>query len=164
MKCPCLKCRNCVFKKIDVVEDHLWVNGVLDTYKIWEYHGEKASLDRGFLDDTTIGDDELDGKGEDQEVIHNDRMEDMLLDVLRGNFMEDPDLQPGSDNIPETNPRAFENLWDEAHCPAYPGCKNYTKLSFVVRLLYYKIRFNWSDNSVNTWLPFLRKLLPDGNT
>ena len=39
--CPCKKCRNVRLAKINVVKEHLIVNGFLPTYTRWIFYGEE---------------------------------------------------------------------------------------------------------------------------
>lgn len=68
----------------------------------------------------------------------------------------DDDMQ----NSTELDLCQFQKPWDDIHLPVYPSCTTYSKLSFVVKLLHYKIQYNWSNKSMNEWLQFLKKLLP----
>lgn len=89
----------------------------------------------------------------------------MMRDTFNVYVMDDADDELDQFNsIPNFNMRAFEKLVEDAHRLVYRGCKSYSALSFIVRLLYYKMRHNWSNNSVDKWLQFLKKLLPKGNT
>ncbi|KAL0549113.1 hypothetical protein IC582_013593 [Cucumis melo] len=39
--CPCLKCGNCQKHKADNIRNHLYFNGIDESYKIWFWHGEE---------------------------------------------------------------------------------------------------------------------------
>lgn len=41
LKCPCSLCRNSHNIRIDLVWNHLYVNGFMTGYKIWFLHGER---------------------------------------------------------------------------------------------------------------------------
>ncbi|KAL4038654.1 hypothetical protein IC575_002277 [Cucumis melo] len=41
IRCPCLKCGNCEKHCRNIVRDHLYVNGIDESYKIWFWHGEE---------------------------------------------------------------------------------------------------------------------------
>nr|GEW38040.1 hypothetical protein [Tanacetum cinerariifolium] len=72
-----------------------------------------------------------------------------------------------------TSSRTLENhLWynkswqttrTEAEKALYNGCKKFTKLSFVVKLLDLKAKNNWSDNSFTTLLELLHEAFPEDN-
>src|ERR1051325_7816525 len=41
IRCPCLKCGNCEKQSRNGIQDHLYVNGIDESYKIWFWHGEE---------------------------------------------------------------------------------------------------------------------------
>ena len=41
IRCPCLKCGNCEKHSRKGVRDHLYVNGIDESYKFWFWHGEE---------------------------------------------------------------------------------------------------------------------------
>lgn len=55
------------------------------------------------------------------------------------------------------------NLVDDNNLEIYPGCKKFSKLRFVVRLLHLKLLGRWSDKSFDMLLELQRDLLPEGS-
>ena len=47
IRCPCLKCGNMDDFSISVIRDHLYYNGIDESYKFWKWHGEKADTTSG---------------------------------------------------------------------------------------------------------------------
>ena len=45
----------------------------------------------------------------------------------------------------------------------YPGCKKYTLLSFLFKLLHLKVLSKWSNKSLTLMLELLTDILPDGH-
>ena len=41
IRCLCLKCGNCQRHKGNDIKDHLYFNGIDESYKIWFWHGEE---------------------------------------------------------------------------------------------------------------------------
>uniref|UniRef100_A0A9I9EK29 Transposase-associated domain-containing protein n=1 Tax=Cucumis melo TaxID=3656 RepID=A0A9I9EK29_CUCME len=41
IRCPCLKCGNCEKQSRTTIRDHLYVNGIDESSKIWFWHGEQ---------------------------------------------------------------------------------------------------------------------------
>lgn len=41
MRCPCRHCSNQYYRYIDLVEYHLYMNGIERTYTRWIFHGKK---------------------------------------------------------------------------------------------------------------------------
>src|SRR5438128_2726701 len=56
----------------------------------------------------------------------------------------------------------FYRLVDDASQELYPGCKTFSKLNFLVRLLHTKFLGGWSDKSFDTLLDLLREAFPEG--
>ncbi|KAJ8615696.1 hypothetical protein MRB53_035068 [Persea americana] len=57
--------------------------------------------------------------------------------------------------------RYFEIL-DDAQIELYPGCKDFSKLSFIVELLHLKALNQWSETSFDMLLQLLHRVLPPG--
>ncbi|RVW24082.1 hypothetical protein CK203_091324 [Vitis vinifera] len=63
----------------------------------------------------------------------------------------------------KANPKLFERLLEDAEKPLYPDCKNFTKLSALVKLYNLKERYGWSDKSFSELLSLLGDMLPVNN-
>ncbi|KAL6329406.1 hypothetical protein AAG906_017723 [Vitis piasezkii] len=63
----------------------------------------------------------------------------------------------------KANPKLFERLLEDAEKPLYPNCKNFTKLSALVKLYNLKGRYGWSDKSFSELLSLLGDMLPINN-
>ena len=63
----------------------------------------------------------------------------------------------------KANPKLFERLLENAEKPLYPSCKNFTKLSALVKLYNLKGRYGWSDKSFSKLLSLLGDMLPVNN-
>ena len=59
--------------------------------------------------------------------------------------------------------KAYLKLVDDNNVEIYPGCKQFSKLRFVVRLLHLKLLGRWSDKSFDMLLELQRDLLPEGH-
>ena len=46
IRCPCLKCGNCVFEDVTIVRYHLYANGIDQYYKVWFWNGEDLTTDK----------------------------------------------------------------------------------------------------------------------
>ncbi|RVW76461.1 hypothetical protein CK203_056872 [Vitis vinifera] len=58
----------------------------------------------------------------------------------------------------------FYNLLREAEQELYPGCKKFTKLSFIIRLFHMKCLNGWSNKSFTMLLELLKDAFPEGET
>ena len=59
----------------------------------------------------------------------------------------------------KANPKLFERLLEYAEKPLYPDCKNFTKLSALVKLYNLKRRYGWTDKSFSEILSLLGDIL-----
>ncbi|XP_074291195.1 uncharacterized protein LOC141617963 [Silene latifolia] len=71
---------------------------------------------------------------------------------------EDPDVT----NLDDITRIVLEKLKD-SEMPLYKNCKNYTKLSAVVKLYNLKAKNGWSDRSFTDLLELLKDMLPEDN-
>ncbi|KAL0533249.1 hypothetical protein IC582_030465 [Cucumis melo] len=141
IRCPCLKCGNCEKHSRKDVRDHLYVNGIDESYKIWFWHGEAFPNSSFYgecskFDTHTCEENDVGSVKEMIEVAHEEYSKD---------------------------PNGFEKLLIDAEKPLYEGCKKYTKLSTLVKLYNLKVRYGWSDISFSELLKTLKEILPTTN-
>ena len=60
----------------------------------------------------------------------------------------------------DTKTTRFTKLIRDALQEVYPGCKNFSKLSIIFRLLHIKNLYGWSNVSFDMLVKFLEELLP----
>ncbi|XP_058006754.1 uncharacterized protein LOC131182125 [Hevea brasiliensis] len=58
----------------------------------------------------------------------------------------------------------FARLLNDAQCELYPGCKKYSKLSFLIKMIYNKTITNSSNKSFSMNLELFKDALPEGET
>ncbi|RVW67500.1 hypothetical protein CK203_063103 [Vitis vinifera] len=63
----------------------------------------------------------------------------------------------------KNDPESFQRLLKDAEKPLYPGCRNFTKFSALIKLYNLKARFGWSDKSFSELLEMLGNMLPVNN-
>ncbi|KAL5550191.1 hypothetical protein UlMin_000367 [Ulmus minor] len=134
---PCIKCGNLKFLDPKTIKDHLFVNGVLESYTTWFWHGE------------TSGSVHVEGDYESS-VEYRDRLD--VVDMVEAIFRE-------YDN----KPYSFIKQLADAEKPLYSRCSTHTVLSTLVRLYNLKAKHGWSDNSFSELLSLLADVLPDPN-
>ncbi|CAL9018163.1 unnamed protein product, partial [Prunus brigantina] len=117
MLCPCNRCNNLLYRSPHQVEDHLYANGTAMDYTKWIFNGEEKS------------DDDL----EEEEC---DEVFEMLHDLQENRFGDDGESQ---DHVPSGEANSFTKLVSDAEQELYHGCQNFSKLSFMVKLLHLKI-------------------------
>ena len=139
MKCPCLQCGNMIFHTPQKIREHLFFYGIDQSYHTWYWHGDAAPsgppTSRAEWHHTVEFND-VDSTIEMVQVAYDDRKND---------------------------PKLFETLLENAQKPLYPGCRNFTKLSALVKLYNLKARYGWSDKSFSELLSILGDMLPLNN-
>ncbi|KAG8383121.1 hypothetical protein BUALT_Bualt05G0151800 [Buddleja alternifolia] len=90
----------------------------------------------------------------------------MLADL--GKFYENSGGCEGSHNTThkesQDEPMTFVELLKKAEQELYPGCSEFSTLSFIVNLLHLKVYNKWSNKSFDMMLKLLKKALPNGET
>lgn len=135
--CPCVKCGNRLpLLSVEELRNHLICEGVCETYTNWIWHGESSNIP-----DVSERD--------DMDVEMDNQMEDMICDIGQEDFQR---------------AHAHNNLRANNELILYPGCKNFTQLSAVLRLFNLKAKNGWTDKSFTELLELLCEMLPKGNT
>lgn len=131
IRCQCRRYLNNNYYPIDIVEEHCLIRGIDQNYTQWIFHGE--------IDDFGMvahNNNELNGHKDGEYV---DDMEDMLDDVRFGRYMDINPVETGVDDGPMLIPSeqtTFERLFKDSRHPLYPGCNNFSKLSFTLMMLH----------------------------
>ncbi|KAL4010606.1 hypothetical protein IC575_030108 [Cucumis melo] len=136
--CPCLKYGNCEKHSRKGVRDHLYVNGINESYKIWFWHGEELQ-NSSFYGESS----KFDTHTREENDVGSVKE---MIEVARNEYSKDPN--------------GFEKLLIDAEKLLYKGCKKYTKLSTPVKLYNLKVRYGWSDTSFSELLKTLKEILP----
>ena len=68
---------------------------------------------------------------------------------------------PRTDGDDDT--KAYLKMVDDDNKELYPGCKNFSKLRFIVKLLHIKLLGRWSDKSFDMVLELLSDAFPKGS-
>jgi hypothetical protein len=166
IRCPGCKCNNVNFKTRAEVDHHLYQWGFEPSYENWEYHGESSSDssdDSDFMDT----DDDI-GNGGDHEMRDDPQIFDMLYQRHRSvnanseEVFEDP-MSSNIDEEPNKEAKRFYGLVKDAEQELYPGCKNFSKLSFIISLFQMKCLYGWSNTSLDSLLKLLIEAFPEGN-
>ncbi|KAG5548104.1 hypothetical protein RHGRI_013710 [Rhododendron griersonianum] len=165
--CPCKNCHNLARKNIDLVKEHLVVNGFTPSYTVWIFHGEKSQPTNCGVENSGCGN--FNGQDEMQEMVRDAfgippiQAHDIDLDPPLGDGNNlDPPLGDGHTLDEETT--KFFKLLKEAERELYPGCQKFSLLSFLVALMHIKCLCGWSNKSFTKLLKLLKKALPEGNT
>ncbi|XP_058733240.1 uncharacterized protein LOC131604842 [Vicia villosa] len=144
--CPYAKCKNLYWKTRGIIKYHLIAKGFVKGHEVWLHHGEK--LQRSM---------EIGAGMEDQEGSHDD-IPGLLHDIYVDRA-EEHRVHEG----PNDDARTFYNLFKEAEQELYPGCKDFSTLSFTIRLCLLKYLHVWSNTSFTALLELLKEAMPDLN-
>uniref|UniRef100_A0A2N9G009 DUF4216 domain-containing protein n=1 Tax=Fagus sylvatica TaxID=28930 RepID=A0A2N9G009_FAGSY len=96
-----------------------------------------------------------------------DEVEEMLDYIYMRIFPDANMVESSTTPNPTSNDhyaRPFDKLWEDAQRELYPGCKKFSKLAFIVKLLHIKTIYNWSDKSFDIVIDLIKKALPDGES
>ncbi|KAG8367592.1 hypothetical protein BUALT_Bualt16G0088400 [Buddleja alternifolia] len=94
-------------------------------------------------------------------------MQSMLEDCYAAsttNAWREEEAMGNENAVPKWESDKFMRLLADADKKLYPGCENFTKLSFIVTLMHIKILSRWNNKSFSMLLQVLKKALPNGET
>ncbi|XP_041025345.1 uncharacterized protein LOC121265733 [Juglans microcarpa x Juglans regia] len=157
IRCPCRACLNNLWLPIFEVETHLFIKGINPNYTQWIFHGEDETtlyVSDGDIDDDIIEEDD-----------YIDDMQHMLDDIWSGTFVDVPQDSTPTPNRPpitvDSPVPSFDQLLEDARHPLFDGCTEFSKLSFIVKLLQIKSIGGWSIKSFDMLLDLLRSAFPN---
>ncbi|GJS44251.1 transposase, Ptta/En/Spm [Tanacetum coccineum] len=145
--CPCKKCRNRFWCGRKEVKDHLIGQGFVRNYYVWRFHGEVPPQKKGANTVT-----------EDDTTMH-DNMEELLHDRFRDTVEKTNNVHSGLNE----EAKKFYRLVEEGKQELFPGCKTFSKLSFIIRLLLYKTLHGLSNVAFDDLLKLLKEAIPEVN-
>ncbi|XP_027156993.1 uncharacterized protein LOC113758246 [Coffea eugenioides] len=152
--CPCKECKCGVCITRENAELHLKVYGFVKGYTHWAAHGEfvYSSAPKPTSHDISHGvRDELDD------------MHGLVHDAL-GIPEQDHTRIDGTEyksQLPNVEAEKFYNLIDNSNKELYSGCKRFSKLSFMIRLLHLKCLGKLSNKIFDMLLDLLKETFPD---
>ena len=153
--CPCRRCKFKKWHTREVVKEHLLVKPFPEEYTFWRVHGEKADMryDTALPQSSQVG----------VHVNEHDPVNDAVRDafgVQDDNFNEEVQ---GSEPVFFSNEAArdFFTLMDDADRPLYPGCRKYSKLSFLIKMYHIKCLCGITDKAMSMLLELLQDVFPD---
>ncbi|RVW68458.1 hypothetical protein CK203_060202 [Vitis vinifera] len=140
IRCPCMRCGNLIHHTPNKIREHMFFNGIDQSYCTWYWHGEAGPT-----------------SSQPTEMAQRyDTMDcgDVASTVEMVHAIEDEFM---------TDPMSFKKLLEDAEKPLYPSCIKFTKLSALVKLYNVKARYGWSDKSFSDLLQILGDMLPVNN-
>nr|XP_027071970.1 uncharacterized protein LOC113696785 [Coffea arabica] len=133
--------------------DHLKVVGFIKGYNNWIAHGELSNYNEATSnsENTSIG--VSNGTNDMQDLVHD------VFGIPHGTN----ELNREGD-IPVSEAEKFYKLIDDSQQDLYSGCKNFSKLSFIIRLLHLKFLGKMSNKIFNMLVELLREAFPEAMT
>ena len=131
---------------MDVVDDHLFRNGIDQTYTNWNKHGETEEPPRSYVYEHNF---DMDTSNDVDTTNMNTKMTTdaaetvEMVEAVEENFIGNPDK--------------FRELIEDAEKPLYTGCHNFTKLSAIIQLLKLKSMYGVSDKCFTELLVLIKK-------
>ncbi|KAG6481184.1 hypothetical protein ZIOFF_057779 [Zingiber officinale] len=157
--CPCCKCINSLSHDRETVHEHLMINGILQDYRIWNFHGEKL-----IVQDHDNKEFHYSVQQVSEVTSHEPMVQEMLHDAFgihEGSTSNENYIGASTSHTPmESNVKDFYRLIEEGKQQLYTRCTEFSKLSFLVELFQLKVNGKWSDKSFTALLDFLRRVLP----
>ncbi|CAL8991649.1 unnamed protein product, partial [Prunus brigantina] len=157
IRCPCRRCNNTLWETYENVEFHLVRNGMIETYNIWNLHGEQ--LDNASSSNATRV------ENVEHTVDPNEEVMDIINDVFP--FASADINQEGEDDLPTPIDSAefeqYEQLLKNANQELYPSCKNFSVLTAIVELMHGKIKYRMSNVCFDYFLGVFKRMLPTDN-
>jgi len=156
LPCPCVDCTNKKIIPIPEMRRHVFLNGWVSHYVNWTYHGER------YLEHIDIPQATPDLRADMRNLVcaAMGRHDDQINPEVE---MDEPD-----DEVPEDSPvfdqydDSFVQRLKDAEEQLWPGCTEFSKLSFILELYQLKCLSQWSNKSFEMLLSILRRSHPNG--
>jgi len=144
--CSCKNCNNCCWSNRAEVYEHLICDRFDKRYDKCIFHGEGGSskVDKG-------------------KANMHDNLDEHLEDTFMMPECDFDDILDEDEEFDVEMVRIY-NLVGDSRQEAYPGCKKFSKLSIIVRLLHIKNLYGWSDVSFSALLLLLKEFLPENSS
>ncbi|KAL3617125.1 hypothetical protein CASFOL_039519 [Castilleja foliolosa] len=140
--CPCIKCLNDRRLSVREIREHIICDGFNKNYTRWIWHGEIDIPDVSRVEDSV---------NEDDDEVMYDNIEEMINDVGAEAF------EQAHEN------KSYDALSADADKPLYPGCKTYSRLSAILKLIQLKATHGLSDKCFTELLILFKGMLPEDN-
>jgi hypothetical protein len=133
------------------------LNGMSSTYTRWIHHGEDSNV---HVFEEPVHEDENDISLE--EPVHDDGLDEMLRDLVGSGHVNDEGHEDGNPSNDAAS--RFKQLIEEAQRELYPGCTNFSRLTFVIKLLHVKSYCRITNSAFSMPLKILSEAFPEFNT
>ncbi|XP_027182187.1 uncharacterized protein LOC113780602 [Coffea eugenioides] len=133
--------------------DHLKVVGFIKGYNNWIAHRELSNYNEATSNSENTSTGVSNGTNDMQDLVHD------VFEIPHGTN----ELNREGD-IPVSEAEKFYKLIDDSQQDLYRGCKNFSKLSFIIRLLHLKCLGKMSNKIFNMLVELLREAFPEAMT
>ena len=118
--CPCRKCHNVYAKTREQVEEDMVVNGIVQNYDIWIFHGEERVPQAGIIDEESSY---FDNEEETEDMTR--LIADIIGEPSSISFRLDDGIAPAIDEEPNENVRASTNCFMTVKLSCIPTVKSF---------------------------------------
>ncbi|GJR11743.1 reverse transcriptase domain-containing protein [Tanacetum coccineum] len=153
IRCPCKSCRLVLWVSIKHLSDHISKYGFDPSYKTWIHHGEPDLPPPPPVIDNT-----RQPQMSDMTACLND-----LSYIPLNNEQNEPtqgDIGETSNDPTQAKRNEFEELYASANEELYPGCDYVTRLDFMAKFTYFKVKGKLIDSIFNEMLEFFQNVFP----
>ncbi|GJY77675.1 RNA-directed DNA polymerase, eukaryota [Tanacetum coccineum] len=153
IRCPCKSCRLVLWVSIKHLSDHISKYGFDPSYKTWIHHGEPDLPPPPPVIDNT-----RQPQMSDMTACLND-----LSYIPLNNEQNEPtqgDIGETSNDPTQAKRNEFEELYASANEELYPGCDYVTRLDFMAKFTYFKVKGKLTDSIFNEMLEFFQNVFP----
>ncbi|XP_024178504.1 uncharacterized protein LOC112184476 [Rosa chinensis] len=140
ISCPCLKCSNTEGFSVGVIKDHIFWNGINESYKHWRWHGEPTTS-----------------------AMNDSRVESETVDWEPGIWKNDWGFGESEDEQISEDSNEFLKYVEDGDQPLYPGYTKTTKLNGLIQTFNLKAKHGMTDACYSDMLIMIGGLLPEGN-
>ncbi|GKF14853.1 hypothetical protein Tco_0056315 [Tanacetum coccineum] len=151
IRCPCKSCRLVLWVSIKHLSDHITRYGWNPGYKTWVHHGEPDLPPPPPVIDNT-----RQPQMNDMIALLND-----LSYIPPNNEQNEPtqgDIGETSNEPTQSKRNEFEELYASANEELYPGCDYVTRLDFMAKFTYFKVKGKLTDSIFNEMLEFFQNV------
>ncbi|KAM0924073.1 hypothetical protein ACQ4PT_005076 [Festuca glaucescens] len=125
-------------------------------YHTWLFHGESSH--------PVLNPEDVQVENSAAYNEFSDLMRDLAYGLDEGGDLEDNSESNNNSEVDfNADAQAYLKMVDDDNKELYPGCKNFSKLRFIVRLLHIKLLGRWSDKSFDMVLQLLSDAFPEGS-
>nr|GEU50259.1 hypothetical protein [Tanacetum cinerariifolium] len=145
IRCPCKSCRTILWVSIKHLSDHIMIHGFDLCYKTWAHHGEPDLPPSSPLINNT----------------RQPQMSDMtaLLNDL-SYIPPNNEHNETSNELSQATRNEFKELYANANDDLYPIYDYVTRLDFMIKFTYFKVKGKLTDSIFIEMLEFFQNLFP----